>query len=381
MTTPLTLLAASRGPLAAFAAIGLVWGAFMACLPDMKAAIGASDGQMGLVLIFGSLAAMTQMLAAPWLAGRLGRAAVPLGVVALACAVALPGHAGTAVALAGAMLALGGSTGATDVWMNARLAAIEADRRLPLMNLNHALYSFAYAGSAAVAGLARAAGFSPAAILTGVALAVLVLALCAWERDGRIEGMGRTPGAPASLGVVPWLAGGLVLIAFLAENAAEAWSALYVERDLGGATGTGALGPALLGLAMGVGRLAGQGLAMRLGEGRLLAGGLTLAALGAGLVALAPSPIAAYAAFAVLGLGVSVVVPCALAIVGRLADPLARGRAIARATVVGYMGFFLGPPVLGLVAQVTGLRLSYALVAVVLLGALALAARLVRADR
>jgi len=365
--------------MAAFVAIGLVWGAFMASLPDLKAAIGASDGQMGLVLIFGSMAAMSQMLAAPWLAGKLGRWAVPAGVIAMAAAVALPGHAGTAVALAFAMLCMGGSSGATDVWMNARLAAIEAERRLPLMNLNHAVYSFAYAGSAAVAGLARAAGYSPAAILTGVSLAVLALSALAWERDGRIDGMARARGA-APLGMVPWLAGGLVLIAFLAENAAEAWSALYVERDLGGATGAGALGPALLGLAMGIGRLAGQGLAMRLGEQRLLTGGLMLAALGAGLVALAPLPVAAYAAFAVMGLGVSVVVPCALTIVGRLAVPEARGRAIARATILGYMGFFLGPPVLGLVAEGAGLRVSYALVAVVLLGALVLAVRLARAE-
>jgi len=381
---PLALVAASRGPMAAFVAMGIVWGGFMACLPDLKAGLGASDGRMGVILIFGSMAAIAQMLVSPWLAGPLGRAALPLGTAAMALAVALPGQAGGAVAFAGAMLAMGAASGATDVWMNARLATIEAGRRMALMNLNHALYSFAYGGAALAAGAARAAGLGPGPILGAGALVVLGLALATIERDGRIEGMGRGAageGPAGGVGVVPWLAGGLVLVAFLSENAAEAWSALYVERDLGAPPGAGAAGPALLGLSMGFGRLAGQALALRIPDQRLMRGGLVLAALGAGLVALAPSAGAALAGFAVLGLGVSVVAPTALSVAGRLADPARRGRAVARATVIGYLGFFLGPPGMGLVAELVGLRASYALVGLALLAALALRARLGRHDR
>jgi predicted MFS family arabinose efflux permease len=381
---PLTQIALSRGPMAAFVAMGIVWGSFMACLPDLKAGLQASDGRMGVILIFGSLAAMAQMLAAPRLATHLGRAALPLGVVAMALAVALPAQAGGAVAFAGAMLAMGASSGATDVWMNARLATIEARARTALMNLNHAVYSFAYGGTALTAGAARAAGLAPDAILLAAALAVAALALAAWERDGVIEGMdpSDTPGTPArGLGPVPWIAGALVLTAFLTENAAEAWSALYIERDLGAPPGAGAAGPAILGLTMGVGRLLGQAVAFRVRDQTLLRGGLILAALGASAVAVAPTPGLAYAAFAVMGLGVSVVAPTALAVTGRLADPLTRGRAIARATVIGYMGFFLGPPGMGLVAELTGLRTSYALIAATLLAALILRARLGRLDR
>lgn len=374
--------AASRGPMAAFVAVGLVWGGFMACLPDLKAALGASDGQMGMILIFGSVAAMSQMLLSPWLARFLGRTALPLGVVVMAVAVALPGQAATPAFFVGAMLVLGGATGAVDVWMNARLAAIEAGRRMALMNLNHAAYSFAYGGAAAMAGLARAAGWTPASILGVIALAVFALAFAAMERDGAIEGMARSPAGPVpGLGLVPVIAGALVLTAFLAENAAEAWSALYLERDLGAAPGAGSAGPALLGVTMGLGRILGQVVAQRISGHALLRLGLAVAALGGVAVAAAGSPFAAYAGFAVLGLGVSVVAPTALAIAGRLSGPEVRGRAIARTTVIGYMGFFLGPPVMGLVAEGVGLRASYALIAMALLGALAIGARLRRLDR
>jgi len=376
------LLGHSRGPLAAFVAMGVVWGAFMACLPDLKAGLGASDGQMGLVLIFGSVAAISQMLAAPWLAVRCGRLALPLGVLAMAAALSLPAAAGTAVAFAGAMLAMGGASGATDVWMNARLADIEARHRLALMNLNHAIYAFAYGGAALAAGAARAAGFAPAAILGAAAALVVALAVVALERDGRIAGMDRPEGPGAApMGPVPWLAGGLVLVAFLAESATESWSALYLERDLGAAAGVGAAGPALLGLCMGIGRLVGQALALRVADRVMLRGGLAMAACGAALAAAAPAPGAALAGFAILGLGASVVVPVALSLTGRQAAPAVRGRAVARATVVGYLGFFLGPPTMGLMAELAGLRASYGLIALALAGALLLAARLVRAVR
>jgi hypothetical protein len=376
-------IAASRGPMATFIGIGIVWGAFMATLPDLKDALSIGDGALGLVLIFGSIAAIAMMLAAPRLGGLLGALALPVGGAAMGMALMLPAQAGSPAWFAGAMLAMGGSSGAADVWMNARLATIEAARRMKLMNLNHAIYSFAYAGAAAVTGLARAAGIAPSTILTVAGVLVLALALAAVERDGKIDGFGRqrAAGPARSLGPVPVLAGLLALTAFLTENAGEAWSALYIERDLGAATGQGSYGPALMAVAMGLGRLAGQAMAARVADRTLLRGGLIVAAFGAAAVAAAPGVIAAYAAFMLMGLGISVVVPTALAVAGRLAEPAARSRAIARTTVLGYLGFFLGPPVLGFVAEMAGLRASYGLVAALLLGGLALQMRLARLDR
>ncbi|KPQ08437.1 MAG: Major Facilitator Superfamily [Rhodobacteraceae bacterium HLUCCA12] len=376
----LTQFAASRGPMAAFVAIGAVWGAFMATMPDIKAALDVDDGRLGQLLLFGSVMAIAMMALAPYLGGWLGRGAVPLGTAAMALGVALPAQAATPLLFIGAMLIMGGASGAVDVWMNARLSTIEAERSVSLMNLNHAIYSFAYAGAAALTGVARAAGLSAAAILGMVALVVFLLALASIERDGRIDGFGRGKAAhgPIRLGAAPWLAGCLILVGFLTENAAEAWSALYIERDLGGGTGAGSAGPALLGLTMGIGRLAGQLVAARVSDQALMRGGLIVAGLGAALVVAANGVIMAYAGFMVLGFGASVVVPTALAVAGRLAPPGLRSHAIARATMLGYLGFFLGPPVLGLTAQLAGLRMAYGLVALALLVGLVLRAQLAR---
>jgi len=373
-------IAASRGPMAAFVAMGVVWGAFMASMPDLKAGLGVSDGRLGQLLLAGSMMAITMMLLAPRLGGWLGRGVVPLGTLMMGLGVVLPAQAATPLLFAGALMVMGGATGALDVWMNARLSTIEAGRGMALMNLNHAVYSFAYAGAAGLTGLARAAGYTPVFILGAAGLLVLVLAACSIERDGWIDGFGRGAAGRVRLrlGMVPWLAGFVILVAFLTENAAEAWSALYIERDLGGGTGAGSAGPALLGLTMGVGRLAGQVVASRVADQVLLRGGLAVAALGSVLVIAANGVAMAYAGFMVLGFGVSVVVPTALSVAGRLSSPGQRSHAIARATVLGYLGFFLGPPVLGITAELAGLRFAYGLVALALVTGLFLRARLAR---
>jgi MFS family permease len=107
---------------------------------------------------------------------------------------------------------------------------------------------------------------------------------------------------------------------------------------------------------MALGRFGGQAVAARLGPGRLIRGAAVLATLGAGAATLAATPAQAYAGFALLGLGISVLGPTAIAEAGRLSPPGARTRAIARTAVVGFAGFFIGPPIMGLIAELASLR-------------------------
>jgi len=349
----------ARAPLAAFAAMGIAWGAYAALVPDTKAMLGASDALFGSLLLATPLAAVTAMLLAPRVAPRIGPHVLSLAVLALALAFTLPGWQSVAPFFAGAMLLVGLTNGFLDVVMTARVSAIEAERGLSLMNLNHAAYSFGYAGAAFATGAARSLGASPGQVLTGASLALLLLAAATWERRAGATGLearGRQAGGGG--GIAFW--GGLVvLVAFMAENAAENWSALHIERTLGGSKALGSSGPAILALTMGFGRIAGQLALARVAEGQVIARGAMVAAAGFALAALAPSPAVAYVGLIIVGLGASVVAPTAFTAIGRLASAGNRGRVIARATALGYLGYFFGPPVLGLTAEFAGLRMAF----------------------
>ena len=385
MTQPLAAtLTAARPAIAAFAAMGVLWGGFAAALPDLKAMLGVDEARLGFLMLFTPIAAVVAMLLAPALGVAFGRVALPLSAGLMALAFALPGQVGAAVWLFPlAMMCCGAATGLTDVLMNARTAQIETERGLHLMNLTHAAYSFGYAGGAVATGFMRGAGWPPALVMSVLAGTALLFALATWERDGRIQGLARPRGPGAGgLGLLPVVGGGMVLIAFLTENAAENWSALHIEKTLGGSPEQGALGPAALALTMGFARLAGQGIAGRVSPFLLLRGGCLISACGALLAAMATSPAMAYAGFIIMGIGSSVIAPTAFSLVGRLGPPEARARAVARATLFGYFGYFFGPPMLGVIAGTFGLRAAFVFAAVMLLVILPLSLVMMRiADR
>ncbi|MEC3860997.1 MFS transporter [Mesobacterium sp. TK19101] len=357
---------ACRAPASAFATIGLFWGSFAALVPVLKARAGLSDGEFGLALLVASCGAMAAMALAPRVEARLRRRAMPVLAVLLAASFLAPGLATGGVGFALAMLAASIMSGTLDVVMNARVSLLEAETNRPLMNLNHAIFSFAYTFAAIAAGLMREAGIAPLTVFAVMGALTLALTVVMAQARDLVASSPDTAGRAPGWGLL--LPGGLIiLIAFLSEQATEGWSALHLERGLGAGAAEGALGPAVLGLTMGIGRLSGQMVAARLSEALLIRWAALLTAVGALVAAWAPVLPVAYAGFALLGLGVSVIAPTAFAWVGRQVPAEHRTRAISRLSMVGFSGFFIGPPLMGLVAEAAGLPMSFTLVALLLL--------------
>ena len=133
------------------------------------------------------------------------------------------------------------------------------------------------------------------------------------------------------------------------------------------------MGPATLGLTMAVGRFAGQAVSQTFRETHVVMVAACIAAAGAVIAAAAPAPGVAYLGFGVLGLGVSVIGPLALGLVGKLVTPRQRARAIARVSIMGFSAFFFAPVLMGWSSQIWGLRVAFAGVAGTLLLAVPLA--------
>ncbi|WP_439156384.1 MFS transporter [Yoonia sp.] len=358
-------LVLSRRPAAAFVVIGLFWGCFAAHVPVIKAQLGASDAVFGTVLLGSAAGLVSAMWLAPRVDRVLGGRGMQVGVVLLAFAWLFPAHITLPLAFAASMAFVGLASGLLDVVMNARVSELEAAHDTPLMNANHAMFSVAYAVAALTVGATREAGIAPALVFAGFGAFCLLLVpfmrmdvTVVAAEDGYA---GRYPVWPIVL------CGAIVLIAFMSEATVEAWSALHVERTLGGGAVEGALGPAMLGFTMAVGRFSGQVIVSRMDEARVVVIAALVSALGAVVVAVAPTPVVAYAGFAVLGLGISVIGPMGLALVGKLVVPHLRTEAISRTAVIGFSGFFMAPVLMGLVSQVMGLRVAFGGVALILM--------------
>lgn len=350
----------SRAPLAAFIGVGVFWGSFAAFLPDLKARLAIDDGTLGLILLGGAAGALVAMWLSPRVDARLPRWGLTAAGLAMAAAIVPFGLAATLLPFILGMIAVGATTGMYDILANARISRLEARHGLSLMNLNHAVYSFAYAGAAVLTGMAREAGVAPPVWFAVVGFCVLAAVALTLVPDAPSGDRPETPqDSRGKITPYVWCAGLVALIAFFAENATEGWSALHIERTLGGGAAEGALGPATLGLTMGIGRLAGHLVTMRGTEGAVLRWAALLAASGLVAAAAAPVPWVAYLGFGCLGLGVSVVAPMALALAGQTARPEARTLAVSRAAMIGYFGFFIGPPLMGVLSDAFGLRVAF----------------------
>lgn len=367
----LNALVLSRRPAAAFVVVGLFWGCFAAHVPVIKAQLGASDALFG-VLLLGSA---TGLVSSMWLAPRADRVlrgrGMQVGVVALSLVWLLPTQATVPLVFAATMALVGLASGLLDVVMNARVSELEARHSRPLMNANHAMFSVAYAAAALIVGMTREAGVPPTYVFAGLSVFCILLVPFIHMDVANVVAedgySGRYPLWPILL------CGAIVLVAFMSEATVEAWSALHVERTLGGGAAEGALGPAMLGLTMAFGRFSGQVVAERFREVTVVIIAALISASGAIIAAVAPTPMMAYLGFGILGLGVSVIGPMGLALVGKLVAPHLRTEAISRVAVIGFSGFFFAPMLMGLLSEAFGLRVAFAAVAVLLVSAAPLA--------
>ena len=358
----LSALYLARVPATAFFVLGTFWGAFAASVPDIKGGLGVNDFVFGLLLLGNPIGLVTAMWLAPridaWLADR----ALQAVTAAFACCFVIPGLAPTPTAFACGIVLLGITSGLTDVIMNARVSELEAKHKRTLMNVSHGLFSVGYAVSALITGFLRDAGQPPVIALAMAAVCGLVLVSYL-----RTEISAQEDDAADSSGM-PWgiviLCGLIVLAAFLTEGTVETWSALHVERTLGGDPLAGSLGPVMLGVTMAIGRIGGQGLSDRFDDGTVIIWATLMTSIGALIAASAPTPLWAYVGFGTLGLGVSVIGPLGLAVVGRMVPARHRTEAIAKVAVMGFSGFFIAPVLMGGISELYSLRVSYTVVGI-----------------
>jgi MFS family permease len=170
----------------------------------------------------------------------------------------------------------------------------------------------------------------------------------------------------------------LGMIAFcclLCEGAAADWSAVFLRDVTSAGPAIAATGYFAFSGAMASGRLAGDRLVLRLGPRSLVRAGAALGALGLGTALLVRTPATAIAGWAVLGAGLSTIVPITFRAAGQ-ASASSTSAGVAAVSTIGWLGFLTGPPVIGFVSTTaSSLAVGLALVVAAATGIALLANR------
>ncbi len=335
-------------------------------LPSVQDIFEISKGTLSLVLLVKSLGAVLAMPFTGWIIIKFGSRRIAIVAVFLYCVFVpitpLLGWPGL-WSLVVLFFVMGISEGMMDVSMNSQAVLVEKQLQKPIMTSFHALFSIGMMIGAVCGSLFIKLDTSLFIHLLTITIGGLATAFFARyylihdkpKADVSEEPAFRLPNA-AMVGV-----GLIAFCCMLGEGAMADWSTIYMKETSHAPGEITPFGLAAFALAMTIGRLLGDSARIKFGDRNLLMICGVIASAGLFSVVLFIHPYSVIISCFAVGLGLSVIVPIAYSIAGHARD-LPPGVGLAMVTTVGYTGFLVGPPLIGLLAEWQNLRIALSMV-------------------
>jgi len=350
---------------AQFFVLGVMFATWGVHVPTVKGRYGLGEQALAIAMLASGVGALMALAQAGRVVGRWGPRSVSaaMGVLccaSIACLLAWPAYA----ALLAVMLVFGISGSLLDVAINTEATEIERLAGKPLMSGFHGMFSLGGMAGASLGSAAPALGLSPQGHLLLASGLGAVAALLASRAMLPVPEKEAEEKHPLSLPHGPLLLlGVLASMGLIAEGAMYDWSVLFMKQERASGSSTAALAYASFSAAMAAGRFGGDWVRARLAPRRLMRASGVLAAAGMGLALALPSPEVALAGFALVGLGLSNVVPVLFSAAAQ-APGVSPAHGIAAVSGVGYLGMMAGPPLIGLIAEHSSLSAGLVVVVV-----------------
>lgn len=345
--------------------MGLCFSTWASRIPDIKNALGLGAGELGTILF---ALPIGQFLAMPFsgvFVTRFGsKRVLSVAILCYAFALTFMGLATHPLQLAGFLLLFGICGNMSNISVNSQGVAVEQIYARPIMAAFHGAWSIAGFTGALVGLGAMTLKLTPhqhfclVAITVGVAVLFgkkyLVLVPPAnGEMVQRKKFFSKPEGILFLLGMIGFCS-------MAAEGAMFDWSGVYFKEVVKVPAHLVTLGYASFMITMATGRFVGDRLIAQFGRQKLLFVCGLLISTGMYTAVLFPYIVPATIAFFIVGFGVSAVVPTVYSVAGR--SSTTPGIALAKVTSVSYLGFLMGPPIIGWIASASSLRWSYAFV-------------------
>lgn len=346
-----------------FAINGILGATWASRIPAVQQHLHLSPSELGIALFGGAVGALTSMNVAGYLASRFGSSIVTVVAGLLFCgSVPLLALAPSLPLLTAALACFGATTGSMDVAMNTQGVAVERRYGRPILTSFHAFFSIGGLAGAGLGGVAagHGVGVLPHFGTVAVLCALVLLGVSRFLLPARTD-------AGGSKIALAWPAGALLALGVVAfcsvvgEGAMADWSAVYLLHSVGTGAATAAGGYAAFSLLMAAGRFLGGSLTARFGPVIMVRFGALIAAGGLSLALGVQWTPLALVGFGLVGAGFSVIFPITLSAAGRV-HGVPSGTAIAAVATCGYVGYLVGPPMIGFLAQASSLRLALAVI-------------------
>ena len=355
---------------------GIGISAWAIIVPFAKIRFRLDDGTLGLILMASGTGGVLVMPLTGPLLKRFSSRAVLLGSGAIfTLTLPLLSLAPNVPLLVVLLFVFGAAFGIIDIAMNAQAVVTEAQAGRLLMSGFHAMYSFGSLTVALVTSLLLKAGLGHAfcAALSAVAAAGILT-------QGRylLPPRHDLPADPAFAmpSRATLLLGACCFACFLTEGAVTDWSTVFLRFARHVPLSSATLGYAGFSIMMALARLSGDRAAARLGKPAVMRLGALIAASGLFLSVLVPSAPLDMLGFAMVGLGAGNIAPLVFSAAARIPG-MAANLSVPAVVSLGYVGFLMGPVLIGFISHHSSLAAALGLDGLMMLP-LCLAGRAVR---
>lgn len=343
---------------------GLVFSSWASRIPTIKNKLSISEGELGSLLLVMPIGEVATLALVGKLVATYGSKTVfqfgILGYVFMLLMIPFADHFWT---LALILTLFGICSNSCNIAINTQGVDVENLYQRSIMSSFHGAWSLAgFVG--ALIGLVLM-HFKVTILPHFLLVAVMILGLFFFQRkylfdympteDEQKKGMVKPDKTLIQLGIIGFLG-------MATEGTMFDWSGVYFHEIVKAPEKWTTLGYAAFMITMASGRFVGDRFIEKYGKQRILQGSGILMGTGLLISVFFPSMMICTLAFMLIGLGVACTVPTVYSVAGQH-KTINPGVALALVSSISFLGFLLGPPLIGYIAELFDLRYSYALFA------------------
>ncbi len=341
---------------------GLCFSSWASRIPDIKTSLQLTDAALGSLLLAVPAGQLTAMPFSGKLVTHFGSKKV-LRICLVLYAICLtnmglatqPWHLGLALYLFGVCGNM------CNISVNTQALAAEKLYGRPIMTSFHGAWSSAGVIGAGIGWLMMGQHVSPYMHFWIIAFLVFAAIII----SQRFLQGGRSSIRPEKKGFFSKPNGVLVQLGIIgfcsmaSEGAMFEWSGVYFQQVVNAPKSMIVLGYISFMVMMATGRFVGDKLILKYGRKKMLRISGILISTGLFISVLFPYLITAALGFLIVGLGVSSIVPMVYSSAGKIPN-IPPGIALASVSSISFLGFLMGPPLIGYIAEISSLRYSFA---------------------
>jgi fucose permease len=345
-----------------FSSINILVGTWVLYLPHIKMKFELNDSQIGVALFFTAFGLLVSIPFVPYINKKIGTGrSTKVGVILFAVLFNLPLIAPNYSLLCLSLFFTGIFSGFTDVSMNALVSIIEKKEKKNIMSAAHGFFSLGGFIGAGIGSLLMTQFSNPSYHMLLMSSFIILTTLLLSNNYDKITEPAQkrnTEGNNIFKNIKPIF--GLSIVAFIimfSEGAVEHWSNLFLFDIIHVSESWAGFGFIIFSFTMTLGRFLGDGISKKIGAIKTIRYGCIIAIVAYVLILTSDFYISILG-FGVLGLGLSVIIPEILRLAGKTKN-INTSVAISVVSGIGFIGFLIGPVLLGFISNWSDLIMSY----------------------